>query len=173
MLLYLLRHGEAEPYRTDDQSRELTEAGRQQIRRAARYLSQTPFNRILHSPLVRARQSAELIHEQIPSALLTATEYLTPTSDHRQLFRQLDTFKNEEHLLCVGHEPFLSSFIALVVTGSRYGAHYTVGTGTLACLSVKTPLEAGEGKLLWILRNDLLDRAPGEGPPEPGGDSTR
>jgi len=62
MRIYLVRHGEAasgEP----DQDRRLTEQGREQSRRVGEQLAGVEPRpaAVLHSPLVRARETAELI----------------------------------------------------------------------------------------------------------------
>jgi phosphohistidine phosphatase len=62
MRLYLVRHGEAasgEP----DHERRLTAAGREQARRVGEQLADSDPRPdvVLHSPLVRARETAELI----------------------------------------------------------------------------------------------------------------
>jgi phosphohistidine phosphatase len=60
--VYLVRHGEAAPGEPDEERR-LTPEGREQSRRVAEQLAsaQPRPDAVLHSPLVRARETAELI----------------------------------------------------------------------------------------------------------------
>jgi phosphohistidine phosphatase len=60
--VYLVRHGEAAPGEPDE-GRRLTPEGREQSRRVAEQLAsaQPRPDAVLHSPLVRARETAELI----------------------------------------------------------------------------------------------------------------
>ncbi|MEU3352598.1 histidine phosphatase family protein [Streptomyces sp. NPDC037389] len=67
--LYLARHGEAVP----DQSA-LTEAGRRQAEHLGKRLATAPLTAIHHSPLPRARQTAELIAGQLDGVPLRSTE---------------------------------------------------------------------------------------------------
>ncbi|HEV8248786.1 MAG TPA: phosphohistidine phosphatase SixA [Gaiellaceae bacterium] len=62
MRVYLVRHGEAAPGEPDEERR-LTPEGREQSRRVAEQLAsaQPRPDAVLHSPLVRARETAELI----------------------------------------------------------------------------------------------------------------
>ena len=157
MRLYLLRHGEAEPFRTDDASRALTSRGEEQARRAGAALRrfETNIETIFHSPLLRAQQTARLVSEHFPKIPLKETEHLIPTSDHRQLFDELNRSSGVHSILLVGHEPFLSTLISLLTSGSR-NARVVVGTGALSCMEVAAPIKADAGRLLWLLQNEML-----------------
>ena len=62
MWIYLVRHGEAAPGEPDDERR-LTPEGREQARRLGRRLAgaQPAPGAVLHSPVGRARETAELM----------------------------------------------------------------------------------------------------------------
>lgn len=72
MLIYLMRHGQTEwnvSFRMQGRSDvPLNEVGLEQARKAAAGMRQIPFDCILSSPLMRARQTAEIIAEgrQVP-----------------------------------------------------------------------------------------------------------
>ncbi|MFZ0434756.1 MAG: histidine phosphatase family protein, partial [Chthoniobacterales bacterium] len=63
MLLYLLRHAEAEPHCADDFSRRLTEKGAKQARRVGCFMKEQCMrpDLILTSPVVRARETAGIV----------------------------------------------------------------------------------------------------------------
>ncbi len=67
MLLYLLRHAEAEPYRADDFSRKLTDKGERQARLVGAFLDEKGLkpDLILSSPVLRARQTAIIVAEEL------------------------------------------------------------------------------------------------------------
>src|SRR5512142_1255743 len=68
MLLYILRHGTAEPRRPelDDALRALTDKGRDQCRRAAALLRRLELPElVVTSPLKRARQTAEEVMRHV------------------------------------------------------------------------------------------------------------
>jgi phosphohistidine phosphatase SixA len=68
--LWLLRHAEAEPHGTrEDSQRRLTERGERQARAAGAALARlgASFEAVLFSPKVRARQTAELAAEAWPA----------------------------------------------------------------------------------------------------------
>src|SRR6202043_1937585 len=63
MKLYLLRHATAVDVASSDAERELTREGREEARIAGAALTElgVKLSRILTSPLVRARQTAEIV----------------------------------------------------------------------------------------------------------------
>ncbi len=149
MQVILLRHGEAGRHAVDS-LRELTDSGEAMARAAAQHLlASTLLPAVLYtSPLVRARQTAAIVAEVLGLPSILPTEYLTPYADHRQMFTLL-AGRSEERFLLVGHEPYLSTMISLLVTGSRAG-HYPMGVGTLACIDCAPPVGPSSGRLQWM-----------------------
>jgi phosphohistidine phosphatase len=125
MELFLLRHGIAvergTPGFADDSARPLTPKGRRQLRKitAAMKKMDLRFDLILSSPLLRAKQTAEIAAAGLKlKKQLKFSNALAPGGDVENLFRQLARLKPlPEKLLLVGHEPDLSRLISLLVTG--------------------------------------------------------
>ncbi len=157
MKLYLLRHGDSLADSPDDASRPLSQAGERQARLAGRLLRLRAgdLNLIFCSPLLRARQTALLAHESASSAEMIVTEHLTPTSDHRNLFKDLNSHPAQT-VLCVGHEPHLSALVSLLISSSR-AASVSVRKGSLAKIDVSQPVGPGTGVLEWILPPDIIE----------------
>ncbi|MHA7878388.1 MAG: phosphohistidine phosphatase SixA [Saccharospirillum sp.] len=105
MKLYLLRHGEAEPYRADDASRVLTAAGRAAI--LARNEALVPVTRVYCSPYVRARQSAELVQATL-GRKPEVQPLLTPEQPVEAVMDWLNTLADGD-LCLIGHNPLLSA----------------------------------------------------------------
>ena len=150
--LLLLRHGDArDPGSGDDASRQLSAFGETQARvqgMALKLLGMFPET-ILVSPLVRARQTAEIVQHVIGCGTISLSEHLTPSSDHRNIIREVNAL-GMDRILLVGHEPHLSALISLLVTGSR-AAQIEMEKGSLACVGVSAQLKFGDGTLEWIL----------------------
>src|SRR5437660_747156 len=74
MLLYLLRHADAEPSAESDEARRLTEKGREQARKVARFLEahELHLSLVLSSPVRRAHETAQLVVDQMRAELLLA-----------------------------------------------------------------------------------------------------
>ncbi len=166
MILFLLRHGDAQSQPADDASRPLSPLGRQQAAVAGRTLAR--LNSIpalvLASPLLRARQTAEIVMNELHIAGLETTEYLSPTTDPRQLLEELNGRAPVSALL-VGHLPSLQTAASLIVSGTR-DAGLRVATGTL--LGVETPerVSYGSGVLQWLFSYEQMKAMLREGPPQ-------
>ncbi len=105
MTIYFLRHGDAaHADHYDDSERPLSSTGKRQASAVARYLNEihADLGLIFCSPLVRARQTAEAVVEEIPSIPIRETEYLASSSDPRDILSELKKSRLKSVLL-VGH----------------------------------------------------------------------
>jgi phosphohistidine phosphatase len=151
MNLYLLRHGDAIQAGNDDASRTLSSTGQEEIRLVASTLKrlEVSLDLIISSPLQRAQQTANMVRHELDAPEIIISNYLIPTSDHRQIIRQLNVFSISDVLL-VGHEPHLSTFISVLISGSKT-SRIEMKKGTLACIEIPFPIKPGSGILKWLL----------------------
>jgi phosphohistidine phosphatase len=124
MNLYLLRHGIAVSAEetAPDGERPLTPKGVKRLRKAARGLRRlgVSFDVILTSPLARARQTADIVAEELGlEAHVTEVEALQPNCSVDEVLASLNSYQNYENLLLVGHEPLLSDTAAFLLTGKK------------------------------------------------------
>jgi len=156
MNLFLLRHGDAITQAADDASRPLSALGENQASVAGRTLARLNMmpDVVLSSPLLRARRTAELAMQELGLKDLQTTEYLTPTTDPRQLIAELNE-RSATSVLLVGHMPSLQTCASLIVSGTR-DAGLRVMTGTL--IGVETPprIEYGSGVLQWLFSYEQM-----------------
>jgi phosphohistidine phosphatase len=147
MKLYILRHGDAIEQGYDDASRPLSPLGQEQARVAATTLRKhtDTLDLILSSPLLRARQMAEIVQKEFPSVNIQTTDYLVSTSDPRQSLQLLNELK-KNFILCVGHQPHVGLLLSQLTDGKQF----EVKKGTLACVEIALPMKKGEGKLEWL-----------------------
>lgn len=156
MILYFLRHGAAGPPDAGD-AQELTDAGRAALEAAAplwRRLNLRP-DAIVSSPLIRARQSAELLAQAIDGPPPEVEAALSSGSDWSAMARVLAAHPDARRLCFVGHEPDLSSAVALL-TGA---ASVRMRKGGLACVEFYGVPEPGGGELAWLIDPDLYTDA--------------
>jgi len=158
MNLFLLRHGLAverdEFDYASDADRPLTPKGRKQLRTIAAALRKMGlhFDAILSSPLVRARETAEIIAAELKSRKhLSLADELKPGTDAKRLVHKLAHQKPApKNVLLVGHEPDFSELISLLATGHA-GAGFALKKGGLANLEIEK-LRFGQCALLaWLL----------------------
>ena len=158
MELFLLRHGLAVERGTagivNDADRPLTPHGRRQLHKiaAAMWQMKLSFDVILSSPLLRARQTAELVAKELKLKKRPAfADELQPGGNAKILIQSLAALKPPpENVLLVGHEPDLSNLISWFVTGTT-GAGFALKKSGLAKLEIKK-LRAGKcATLAWLL----------------------
>ena len=167
--LLLLRHGIAvdrSPSRPDD-GRELTEAGRRRTRAVLERLVDSGMraDRLLASPLARARQTAELAVAAGLAPRLELAEALAPGGDPLPQLRQPGADQGElgpsggsrRRLALVGHEPDLGLLVARLI-GAVPGSIDLRKAG-LAVLRLPGPATsglAGRARLRLLLAPRLL-----------------
>ncbi len=169
MELYLLRHAPAEerdPRRyPSDEERPLSRDGRARMASAARGLKALglEFDRILTSPLIRARQTAEIVAAVLrdpPHAELFPP--LSPGVEASSLARSLVSLRAGKRLLLVGHEPGLSLFAAFLLSGEGAGAALVLKKGGLCRIDFEGGIVPGEGRLIFHLPPRILRLLGGE-----------
>ncbi len=163
MHLYVIRHAEAVPLGeqgiSEDESRPLTEAGHAQSRVIADSLKKigVRLDRLLTSPLVRARQTAETMRqhwgEGAPNVLVC--DLLAPGAKKRELLERL----REQHvdsLGIVGHNPDLSELVGWFIGDKRIGIN--LEKAGLACLEFDGMPGKGSAHLAWLVTPLWCDR---------------
>jgi phosphohistidine phosphatase len=157
--LYLIRHGlaaqrgEAWP---DDTKRPLTHKGIVRLRREARALDRlgVSFDQILSSPLVRARQTAELFADGLPSRPpLSLVDALAPSGTAAQVIEELGKHARRRRIAIVGHEPNLGELAARLI-GAR--AALELKKGAVCRIDVEALPPARAGRLRWLATPRML-----------------
>jgi phosphohistidine phosphatase len=163
MKLYVLRHGQAgrhgDPAFANDAERPLTAQGIRRTKALARALRQweVTFDVVLSSPLVRARQTAEIVARGLRRRdRLQATPHLSPGGDAGKLIAQINAIRPApDSVLLVGHEPDLSELISRLCAGTE-GVSLTLKKGGLCRLGVEDLREARCASLEWLLAPRLF-----------------
>jgi phosphohistidine phosphatase len=163
MELYILRHGLAgefgDPRYPDDSQRPLTAEGKRKMHLAALGLRAMDigFDAAFSSPYLRARQTAEIVCNQMECQdILRITGNLEPGRNPLKLINEINEQVGEnQRVMIAGHEPFLSQFISLLISGSNDPV-LELKKGAVC------KLEAGELKygrcavLTWLLTSKQL-----------------
>ncbi|MGB8635892.1 MAG: histidine phosphatase family protein [Rhodanobacteraceae bacterium] len=147
--LILLRHAQARSAAADgmDRNRALSEEGIAQARHAGRWLVQHHHRPglILCSPALRARQTADAVHESMPESDLRKLESIYDASPG-ELLAMLDEQPPTESVMLVGHNPGMERLLGLLTNG-RSGSHRGMPPASLACISFDQRIEPGAGIL--------------------------
>jgi len=159
--LYLVRHAIAEergPRWPDDGRRPLTSKGIERFREVAAGLRaiEARIDLVLTSPLVRARQTADLLAAALdPHPPVEVSDALAPGASPRALAAVLSRAKRAR-IACVGHEPDLGQLAAHHVGASR---PLELKKGGICRIDLDAP--AGPGRLVWLASPGLLRHAGG------------
>ena len=156
MDLYILRHGKAEPAGPkypSDYVRPLTRKGRNRTERSARGMKVAGVivDKIISSPLVRAHQTAEIVHEGLGVHADIELSDVIATGD---LGAIVDTVRAHEWrskgVMLVGHEPTLSRLISVLVCGVDDAA-IDLRTGGMCKLEARYMDVRQCATILWFL----------------------
>jgi len=158
MNLILWRHAEAEdlPHalslsRSADLQRPLTRRGRKQAEGMAAWLrAQLPPNtRVVCSPATRARETAAALSghaETLPA--------LAPGANARAVLAAVDWPNGAEHLVVVGHQPWIGHVASLLMTGTELG--WSVRKSGVWWLNGRTRDSAEQVVLRAVIDPELL-----------------
>jgi phosphohistidine phosphatase len=162
--LYLLRHGIAvdpgTPGYENDSERPLIPKGERRLREAAAAMKklELSFDLILSSPFTRAKQTAEIVAEELKlKKRLEFSDELAPGGSSKALIQKLNELKPApENILLVGHEPGLSRLISLLVSGGTDAA-IEMKKGGLCKLEASELQHGHCAKLAWLLTPAQLE----------------
>ena len=157
--LYLVRHGiaaERGKEWPDDSKRPLTHKGIARMREVASGLKdlEVSFDLILTSPLVRARQTADLLHQGLGGSIpLEETAQLAPGGRPADLIELLRTKKKIDRVALVGHEPDLGQLAAFLI-GAR--APLVFKKGGVCRIDFEKFPPVPPGHLVWFALPKML-----------------
>jgi phosphohistidine phosphatase len=154
--LYLIRHADAlalgERGITNDEERPLSEKGEADAEAAAKALQSRGImlDRLITSPLLRARQTAEILLRvwSRPELILDTCEHLSPSGKPRKLSKYL-LKSGGEKLGLVGHMPHLGEYAAWLLGNKKF--QIDLAKSGVALLSCGELPAKGLGALQWLV----------------------
>jgi phosphohistidine phosphatase len=165
MELYVVRHGEAGAAAPggDDGGRSLTERGRQQVAGVGTGLRSlgVVVDRILASPLRRARETADILARELAGAaksdepIRETVAALDGNSPPATMLDALGHLGRDEVVAVVGHMPGLGELVTLATSGIG-AAGIPLGTASVARIDFDGRPRAGAGQLRWLMSAEQL-----------------
>ncbi len=150
MKLYFLRHGIAQDISETngrDAARALTTGGIERLEASAKIMAKLGVKpaRLYSSPLVRARQTAEIVARAIDMKV-TLDPTVGPGFDSQTVSELIADLTAEADVMFVGHEPDMSKVVSALTGGSSI----VMKKGSLARLDVRSarPLRCS---LVWLI----------------------
>jgi phosphohistidine phosphatase len=161
MIIYLIRHAIAVPHGTrgvEEDDRYLTEEGIEKMKKSAaglRALRLRP-DLILTSPLVRARQTAEIVQAILDREIpIEFTDELSPSGNRKALYDILRRHAKLGDIMLVGHQPSLGEIGGEIAWGSAESC-LELKKGGACGLEIETLEPIPQGFLLWLLTPAIL-----------------
>jgi phosphohistidine phosphatase len=157
--LYLIRHGlaaERGDAFPDDAKRPLTSRGISRLRKEARALTRlgVTFDQVVSSPLVRARQTADVFVQALsPHPPLAMSDALAPGSTALAVIEDLARFERRSRVALVGHEPNMGELAARLL-GVRRPIEFK--KGAICRIDVAALPPTRPGQLRWFATPRML-----------------
>jgi len=157
MNIYLVRHGAAYT-KEEDSERHLNSNGLIQCHLTGKALQRLDINvdLIVSSPKVRARQTAEIIAEEVNylNREIKITETLQPTTNPKDTISFLNDLIDIKRVLLVGHLPLLEDLVSEILNKSS-GISLQFETSTVCLIEAKHPI-FHTGDFRWFLAPEHL-----------------
>ena len=160
--LFILRHGIAVPHGMPgipDEERPLTPKGERRMRQVGRGLAalRLDVERIVTSPLPRARRTAQIVAQELKLVDTLKTSTMLSAGADPHSLRDWLRDRAEDRLMIVGHNPELSDLVGLLIVGEVGRFPFELKKGGIAALSA-TPRSGSLFQLDWTAPAGLLRR---------------
>jgi phosphohistidine phosphatase len=145
MKLYCVRHGEAVDG-FEDPERPLTPQGREDVRKLAQLLLDQGLRipHMIHSPRLRARQTAEIFAEAVQPQRITESKTGLDENDSPETMAE-DIQHWQDDTILVGHMPFMSRLISELMIGESSQHLVDFVPGSIICLE-------NYGDKMWLIK---------------------
>jgi phosphohistidine phosphatase len=167
MKLLVVRHGaamEREDFAHSGESddlRPLTDEGKAEMKLVAARLRAAEVEKLdllATSPLIRARQTAEIIAEAYGLGDPEIIDSLRPGSPFEEFASWCADPGDNKAIAVVGHEPHLSSLVTWLLAGGSQ-SRIRLKKGGACLLEFESQPERDSGRLMWLLTPRQLTRA--------------
>jgi phosphohistidine phosphatase len=158
MIRHAIAVDEGTPEYEEDSQRPLTDKGKKKMRQIAKGLRAlgADFDLILSSPYIRAQETAEILADVFKiKADVAFSDNLIPMGDPDLLIAEMNEKYNANSVALVGHEPFLSALIGLLVSENA-SMDMTLKKGGVCRLSADDLHHTHKATLEWLLTPGIL-----------------
>ena len=159
MILYIVRHAWAEErdenrYPNDD-LRPLTADGKKRFAKMVDRLADVKMRPtwIATSPLVRCRQTTDLLARHLPGSPEIMELLAAPGADLGEILAWTGRRKDEE-IAWVGHVPDVTDLAAALIGDGSASIRFA--KGAVAAIRFDGPVERNAGQLAWLASANLL-----------------
>ena len=151
MQVYIFRHAKAN-FSSADRDPPVSPEGSAEAKKimdlAKRGLGFRPTV-IVSSPVLRAKQTAELARKQLLVKKAVVDDCLYGDASPADVIRFLSRFKESDRVVLVSHMPLIHELLYALVGGR---GEVELLNGSIAAVSFKGKAAAGKGKLTWLVQ---------------------
>ncbi|MDA0293389.1 MAG: phosphohistidine phosphatase SixA [Verrucomicrobia bacterium] len=157
MLIYLLRHAEAEVLAASDDARRLTPKGDEQAWRVGQFCQRQGIKPpvILSSPVTRAWQTANLVAKSLSEAEVVKVPWAECGMDPWAAMDELKAYAKFPSVMLVGHQPDLGG-LAAALLGMQSVQSVRVRKALLMGIDASGGLATGAGTLQFFVPVRLM-----------------
>jgi phosphohistidine phosphatase len=145
---YFVQHAIALP-KDIDENRPISNAGFEETRRVATYLSKhgIKIDHVFHSKKLRSQQTANLFADILQVKSSYAINGMSPNDDPQQLISQI----KEEACMFVGHLPNIEKVVSKLVSNTKNAEVLKFQNSAVACVEIN----AGNARVKWFITPDM------------------
>ena len=158
MRLLIIRHGIAEDKEEwaktghSDDERPLTNEGRRKMAQNAKGIQRAidSVDLLATSPLVRARQTAQIVADALKATRIETTKALVPDAPMKEFVEWLGRHAELKVVAAVGHEPHLGTLAPWLMTDIE-DSRVELKKGAACLLEFDGKPESGSDRLCWSI----------------------
>jgi len=158
MKLLVIRHGAAMDQEKfaesgeSDELRPLTPDGKREMKKIAKGIRKLvkKIDVLATSPLVRARQTAGIVADEMEMDDAEITDTLKPEAALEDFEKWAGLYAHNNLLAIVGHEPHLSSLVTWLISGKRE-SRIELKKGGACLVDFEAEARHDAGTLAWLL----------------------
>jgi phosphohistidine phosphatase len=156
MMVFFLRHAEADPDRSSDFERKLTPKGMEQAEKAGKFCARNGLTPdiILTSPVVRAEETARIAAKKLGNVELVREDAIACGMTKEQCLELLRGYQEFATVMLVGHEPDFSETIAGLI-GLPDSDRLQIRKSSLTAVDISN-FKTGAGTLEFLVPSRLM-----------------
>jgi phosphohistidine phosphatase len=152
MNIFILRHAKAE-FGSKGEDPPVSKEGKRQANRMLK-LAKEDFgfrpNIVVSSPILRAKQTAEIVKKNIGGNLkVVMDDCLSPDSTADDVLGYLSRLKKDDNVVLISHMPLIFELLYDLIGGR---GEIELLNGSIAAVQFKGMPESGKGRLVWLLQ---------------------
>jgi len=152
MNVYILRHAKAD-FGSKGEDPPVSEQGEKQtthvLELARKNMGFDP-SLVVTSPILRARQTADIVRKEVGSGVRVAVDdCLMPEAKPKEVLKYLSKLKKDEDVVLISHMPLIFELLYDLIGGR---GEIELLNGSMAAVHFEGRASSHKGKLVWLIQ---------------------